>query len=113
LRQRGERRRFSDRETRRRFAEVVAGRGVDTEPVVAQVHLVEIRLEDLVFAVVLLHLARGGLLAKLAAEAEVVAIDDVGMHVPDELLRDRARAAAPLAEDLALDRRRDADQVDA
>jgi hypothetical protein len=34
------------------------------------------------------------------------------VHVPDELLSDRARATAPLAEELSLDRAGDADQVD-
>ena len=35
------------------------------------------------------------------------------MHVADELLRDRARAAAVLAHDLSLDRAEHADDVDA
>src|SRR5436305_2779722 len=91
----------------------MARRSLDSEPSMSEVHLVQISLEDLILAVVLFHLAGGRLLPKLAGKAEVSSVDDVGMHVPDELLRDRTRATAPLAEQLALDCRRDADEVDA
>ena len=65
----------------------------DAVPAVAKVNLVEVRLENLVLRVALLHLARGRLLAQLARRALVGPIDHVGVHVPDELLRDGARAA--------------------
>src|SRR5690606_13624062 len=55
--------------------------------------LVEVRLEDLFLGVVLLHLAGGRLLAKLAQRAPVGAIDDLRVHVAHELLRNRTRAA--------------------
>src|SRR5262245_44958890 len=45
--------------------------------------------------------------------AGLAPIDDVGVHVPDELLRNGARAAAILVEDLPLDRAEHSDDVDA
>src|SRR5689334_9182553 len=89
-------------------------RRLDAEPVVAQINLIEIRFKDLVLGIVLFHLARGALLAKLARQTEIAAVDDIGVHIPDELLRNRARAAPPsLAEKLPLDGTGDADQIDA
>src|SRR6185369_7571289 len=92
-------------------------RGLHAVPAVAEVDLVDVRLEDLLLAVVALHLTRRLLLAELACEAQVPPVDLVGVHVPDELLRDRARAPAVAAcdplEDLALDGAGDADQIDA
>ncbi len=74
--------------------------------------LVDVRLEDLLLRVVLLHLARGRLLAELAGQALVGAIDQVGVHVPDELLRDRAGSAGVAAYGV-LQRAGDADDVHA
>ena len=74
--------------------------------------LVEVRLEDLLLGVAPLHLARRRLLAQLAQRAHVPPIDDVGMHVADELLRDRA-GATRIALHRVLQRARDADHVDA
>ena len=88
------------------------GCSLDAEPAVAEIDLIEIRFENLIFGIVPLHLTRRGLLAKFAGEAEITPVNDVGVHVPDELLSDRARATAPLAEELSLDRAGDADQVD-
>ena len=78
----------------------------------AEVHLVEVRLEDLLLGVVPLHFAGCGLLAQLAADGLVPAVDEVGMQVADELLRDRGCTPRP-ADDVVLDRTGDADDVDA
>ena len=77
----------------RALAEVVSRRRLDAVPAVPEADLVQVGLEDLLLVIVLFHLARGGLLAKLAHRALVPPVDQVGVHVPDELLRDRARAA--------------------
>jgi hypothetical protein len=112
LGERGERGRFHEGELRRGMAEVVARRRVDAVPVVAEVDLIEIRLEDLRLAVVRLHLARRGLLAELARDRLVAAVHEIGMHVAHQLLRDRARAAR-VAADRVLECAGDADEVDA
>src|SRR6185369_3060229 len=92
-------------------------RGLHAVPAVAEVDLIDVRLEDLLLAVVALHLPRRLLLAELARDAQIPAVDLVGVHVPDELLRDRARTAAMPARDpveqLALDGAGDADQIHA
>src|SRR4051812_42653246 len=90
----------------------MAGRALDAVPAVAERNLVQIRFEDLVLGVVLLHLASGGLLVELPAEAAVGAVDEGRVHVPDELLGDGA-GAAPFAEDVVLESTGDADDVDA
>ena len=79
----------------------------------SEVDLVEIRLEDLLLGVVLLHLARGVLLAILSRNRHLAAVDDVGMHVPDELLGDGTAATAVVADDLADDRAGDGTNIDA
>src|SRR5438309_466450 len=90
----------------------MACRSLDTEPSVAEVDLVQIGLEDLILGVMLFHLPRGRLFTKLSRETEIAAVDDVGMHVPDELLGNGAGPPAPLAEQLPFDCRSDADEVD-
>src|SRR5205085_9244474 len=85
----------------------------DAEPAVAQIDLIEICLENLILGVMLLHLARRGLLAELARETEITPVDDVRMHIADELLRDGARPTATLPKEPSLDRARDADEIDA
>ena len=106
LGQRGERRRLRERQSRGRDAEVVARRLLDAVPAVPEVDLVEIRLEDLLLVVVALHFARRVLLVDLARDrARSRAVDQVGVHVADELLRDRARAARVPAQRI-LERRR-------
>jgi hypothetical protein len=60
----------------------------------------------------LFHLARRSLLAQLATEALVRSVDDAGMHVADQLLRDGARAAR-IAEHGVLESTRDAHEIDA
>src|SRR5581483_4035551 len=96
--------------------EVVARSRFEAEPSAAQVDLVEIRFEDLILGVVPLHLPRGCLFMKLARKtrrpAHLAAVDDVRMHVPDELLRDGA-AAALSADDLAERRGRGRLDIDA
>src|SRR6185436_6417885 len=96
----------------RSLAEVVPRGGLDTVPAVSERDLVQIRFEYLLLGVVLLHFARGGLFAQLATDRDIRAVDDIGMHVPDELLGDRTRAARS-AEDVVLDRPGDADEVHA
>jgi hypothetical protein len=90
----------------------VARRRLDTVPAVSEVDLVEIRLEDLRFRVAPFHLTRGALLAKLPRNRFIAPVDEIGVHVADELLRDCARAART-AEEVVLDRTGDADDVDA
>jgi hypothetical protein len=111
-----ERRRFGERQPRRRVSEVMARAGLDAVPTAAEVDLVEVGLEDRVLRVVTFHLARGRLFPQLARDAggaaHLTPIDDVGVHVPDELLRDRASAAAILVEDLALDRGHHRTEID-
>ena len=97
---------------RRTLAEIMARRALDPVPAAPERNLVQVRLEDLVLGVVLLHLARRRLLPDFPAEAAVRAVDDVGMHVPDQLLCDGA-GPATLAEDVVLERARDSDDVDA
>ena len=86
-------------------------RAFDSVPTVSERDLIEIRLEYLLLAVVFLHLARRCLLSQLSAEAQVGAIDQSGMHVANELLRDRARAAT-LSKNVVLQRAGDADDID-
>ena len=76
-------------------------------------NLIQIRFEDLLLVVMLLHLSRRSLLAKLASEGHIAPIDDVRMHVAYELLGDRARTTALFAEYATFDRAADADQVNA
>ncbi len=59
---------------------------------------VDICLENLRLGVMALHLPGRILLAQLPIEAQVPPVDDVGMHVADELLGDRARTAHPPAD---------------
>ena len=94
------------------MAEVMTGGFVDAVPAVTELDDVEIRLEDLRLGVVLLHLAGGILLAELARDGLVAAIDGIGVEIAHELLRDRARAAR-MSRDGILDRAGDADEVDA
>ena len=68
--------------------------------------------QNLVLGVVLLHLARGRLLTELSPQAAIGAIDESGVHVADELLRDRTRAPA-LAENIVLQSPGDADDIHA
>src|SRR5947207_13612847 len=113
FRHRGESRRFRESQLRRALAEVMTRCFLDAVPTVRKADLIEIGLEDLLLVVVLLHFGRGSLFAKLARKTHVTTIDDVGMHVADELLSDRARSTALLAEYSAFDRAGDADYVDA
>src|SRR6185437_3726759 len=85
---------------------------LDPIPPVAERNLIQVGLEDLVFAVMLLHLPGGCLLIELSANAAISAVDQSGMHVADELLGNGARAAT-LAEDVVLERARYTDDVDA
>src|ERR1043166_307703 len=91
--------------------------GFDAVPAVSEIDLVEIFLEDLLLGVMPLHLARRRLLAQLARQprraTDLAAVDDVGVQVADELLRDRAGAAPVLAKDLPFDRAEHAEHVDA
>src|ERR1039457_3844644 len=59
-----------------------------------------------------LHLPRRALLAQLARQRLVAAVDEVRVHVADEQLRDGARAARP-TEEIVLDGACDADHVHA
>ena len=77
-----------------------------------EVDLIEIGLENLVLRVVPLHLACGRLLAELARKAQIAPVDDVRVHVADQLLRDRARTAPTLTQELPLDSTGNADQID-
>src|SRR3569833_490487 len=95
------------------MSEVMPRRRLDAVPTASEVDLIEIALKDVVLRVVSLHLERGRLLAELAARAQIPAIDDVRMHVADELLRNRAAAAAIVADDLAEHRARYRASVDA
>src|SRR6476620_3166947 len=74
--------------------------------------LVQVALEDLLLGVVLLHLARRGLLSKLPQRALVATVDQVGVHVPDKLLRDRARTPR-ISTHRVLERARAPDNIDA
>ena len=107
FRERGECGRFGERELRRGMAEVVTRRRLDAVPPSAEVDLVDVGLEDLILGVVPLHLASRGLLVELARKPSVpltfAPVDEIGMHVPDELLRDGAAAAAVLVENLPFD----------
>ena len=85
---------------------------LDSVPAVSESDLVKVRLENLFLVVVPLHFARRALLSQLASETRIASINLIRMHVPDELLRDRARAA-PVTEDVVLDRAGDADYVNA
>src|SRR5512140_283062 len=89
----------------------------DTEPTAPKIDLIEVGLENLLLGVVALHLARRRLLSEFARQpggaADLVPVDDVGMHVSDELLRDRARTAAVFSQNLAFDRAEHTDHVDA
>ena len=117
LGQRRECRRLGERESRGGLAEVVARGGLHTIPAVPEVDLVDVAFEYLLLAVVALHFACGLLLVELAHRAHVPPVDDVRMHVADELLRDGARATAmrarDLLEELALDCAGNTDEVDA
>ena len=110
LGQRRQRRRLREREPRCRDAEVVSRRLLDSVPAMSEVDLVEICLENLLLVVVALHLARGVLLVDLARDRAVGAIDEIRMHVADELLRDRARATRVAAQRI-LDRGGHADHI--
>ena len=72
---------------------------------------VQVRLEDLLLVVVLLHFARRRLFPQLAGQAAVRAVDDVGVHVADQLLRDGAGPARVAAERV-LERSRHAHEID-
>jgi hypothetical protein len=109
----GKQRRLSEGQTGSALAEIVARRRFDPVPPVAEVDRIEVGLEDLLLAVAPLHLACRLLLAQLATQAQVTAVDQLGVHVADELLRDRARSTAPLTEQFPLHGRCDADDVDA
>src|SRR5688572_18523453 len=89
----------------------MARSGLDAVPAVREIDLIEVRLEYLSFCVSLFHLARRLLLAELARKAQVSAVDEIGMHVADELLSDCARAASLLTEDPAFDRSGDSDHI--
>ena len=69
FRQSGERRRFGERQLRGRMAKIVARPRLDAEPAASEVDLIDVRFEDLILGVVLLHLARGGLFVELASES--------------------------------------------
>ena len=86
---------------------------LDTVPPMRERNLIQVRFEDLLLVVMLLHLSSRCLLAQFASEAHVAPIDDVRMHVADELLRDRACTTPLFAEYPAFDRAADANQVDA
>lgn len=80
----------------------MASRAFDSKIPVGETDLIEKRLEDLFLAVTFLHLARGCLLAQLPAKSSVGSVDNVGVHVADEKLRDRARSPA-VSQDVVLD----------
>ena len=90
----------------------LAGR-LDPIPAMGEADLVQIRLEDLFLVVMLFHLPRCILLAELSSQTHVATVDEIGMHVADELLSNRAGSAALLTEDFSLDRTGDADHVHA
>jgi hypothetical protein len=71
----------------------VPGRRLDAEPAVAEIHLVEVRLEDFILRVVTLHFTGRGLFAQLPHGAPIGPVDDARVHVAHKLLRDRARTA--------------------
>src|SRR5437867_160068 len=76
LRESGQGSGFDERKVRRRFAKIVARRCLDAEPPVAEIDLIEVALEDLIFGAVLFHLSRRRLLAQLARQTHVAAVDD-------------------------------------
>src|SRR5262245_61981610 len=78
---------------RRALPEIVSCGFLDTEPAMPEVNLIEVAFEYLLLGVVLPHFDRGGLLAQFSRGRHVGAIDSVGVHVADELLRNRARTA--------------------
>jgi hypothetical protein len=61
---------------------------------------------------VLFHLTRRGLLVQFSREANVTAVDNVWVHVADELLRYRARTTQTRAQQFSLYGRRHANQID-
>src|SRR4029079_11119875 len=111
FRHRRERRCFSDRELRRRFSEIVSRSRLDPGPSVRESNLIHIRFEDLLLRVVLLHLDLCRLLAKFSRWTWIAAIDDVGVHVADQLLRHGA-GSCPVAEDVVLDCAGNAYEID-
>src|ERR1051326_27872 len=86
-------------------------RHLHSVPTVAKLDLIEVGLKDLILAVMLLHFASRRLLTQLARETHVAPVDEIRVHVADELLRDGARPA-PLAQEVVLDGSGNADQVD-
>src|SRR6185437_4859559 len=100
------------------LSEVMLRGTLDSIVAVSERYDVQIAFEDLLLGVMLLHLASCLLLATLALEPgecgfiAVVPVDDVRMHVADQLLRDGDRAT-PVAHDVVLYRAGDADEIDA
>ena len=75
------------------LAEIGLRRGLDAVGRVAEVDEVEIRLEDVLLAVLLMHAQRAEDLKDLAADRDLV----LPRHVLDHLLRDGGRAAGVVA----------------
>ena len=110
LDQAGEQRRFRDREIAGALAEISARRRLDAVQAVAEVHLVQVHLEDLVLAVHLLEVRREDHFLELPAVGLVAAEE----ALPGELLRDGAAAfGAPSLLQVLQDRRGDANAVNA
>ena len=93
--------------------EVMARRCLDSVPSVREADLIEICLEDLLLVVVLLHLARGLLLAELATRLMSRRSTMSGCMLPTSCCVMVLAPPSRLAEDLAFDRAGDADDVDA
>src|SRR5665213_3541396 len=110
LRHRGERCGFGKCEVSSGFPEVVSRGALDSVVSMPERDIVQVTFEDLFLVVVLFHFARGLLLAEFATYALIVPVDDVGVHVADQLLSDCA-CAAPITHDVVLDRAGDSNQV--
>ena len=105
-----EQRRLRNVELGRRLAEIAARRRFDTVQAVAEVHLVEVHLENLLLRVQVLEIRRDDDLLHLARVG--LAAGQEGQ--PRELLRDRAAALRPASRLQVLDDgAADADGVDA
>ena len=104
-----EQRRFAERQLRRLLAEVSARRGFGAVEAVAEIHLVQIELEDLVLREVVFELRGEQQFAQLAAQ-RFFAAD----ALPRQLLRDGAAALDRFAGARDRDRRADdANRVEA
>ncbi len=100
----------ADLQAGRRLPEITAGGGLDSVQPVAEVHLVEIHLENLLLRVQVLEIGRDDDFLELAA----VGLAAVQEHQPRQLLRDGAAALGAAARLQVLqDRAADAHGIDA